>query len=112
MRRAFSCAVAVGIAVLGLVGSAGASLATFGSSHIVPLNCPFGDQRSTYDASVQPGIIVPDTSGFPYFPTDYTAFGFNKQTQEPMVIGNFNVIATPDHLVSAWMNSTNCFRKF
>ena len=28
---------------------------------------------------------------------------------EPQVIGNFNEIDTTDHLVAAWMNSTNCF---
>ncbi len=79
------------------------------SRHTVSLNCsPLGDQRSAYDASVQPGVIVPDTTGWPYVPVTYTAFGFNEQAQEPMVIGNINEIVTTDHLVSAWMNSTDC----
>jgi hypothetical protein len=51
---------------------------------------------------------VPDTSGFPYSPTTYTAYGFNTQTQEAQIIGNFNEIGTTDHLVSAWENSTDC----
>jgi hypothetical protein len=81
------------------------------SAHTVPLDCSTsgGDQRTTYDASVQPGVIVPDTAGWPYSPVTYTAYGFNQQAGEPEIIGNFNEIDTTDHLVAAWLNSTNCY---
>ncbi len=78
----------------------------------VPINCAgqgLPDNRSPYDASVQPGIIVPDFIGWPFFPVTYTAYGFNKQEEEPQIIGNFGTVATTDHLVAAWENSTDCF---
>jgi hypothetical protein len=78
------------------------------SPRTVPLVCPYGDDRSTYDASVQPGIVVPDFSGWPFVPVTYTAYGFNTQTQEPQIIGNINEVDTTDHLVAAWENSTDC----
>ncbi len=97
-------------AIFGLVpiGSASASPVT---AHTVPLDCSSdgGDQRSTHDASVQPGIIVPDSAGWPFSPVTYTAYGFNTQANEPMIIGNLNTVATSDHLVAAYMNSTSCF---
>jgi hypothetical protein len=58
---------------------------------------------------VQPGVIVADTSGWPFFPVTYTAFGFDKQSQEPFIIGNIDTVGTTDHLVAAWLNSTDCF---
>lgn len=78
--------------------------------HIVPLACPFGDFRSRYDATVQPGVIVPDTSGWPYFPITYTAFIANNTDPlfGPLVPRNINEIGTTDHLVSVWANSTDC----
>jgi hypothetical protein len=107
--RAFSAIGALaGFAVLGLLAPVGGAAAT-ASPHTVPLNCAYGDTRTTYDASVQPGVIVPDTTGFPYSPVTYTAYGLNQQTQKPMIIGNINEVGTTDHLVSSWMNSTNCF---
>ena len=57
---------------------------------------------------VQPGIIVPDAAGFPYLPVTYTAYGFNKQQNAPEIIGNISTVATTDHLVAAWTNSTDC----
>jgi hypothetical protein len=99
--------LAAAFALAAPVGGVGAS----STSHTVPLNCSSddGDQRSTYDASVQPGIIIPDTSGFPYSPTTYSAWGFNAQSNEPEIVGNINTVDTTDHLVAAWLNSTNCF---
>jgi len=98
-------------AVLGLVAPIGVAGASSASPHIVPLDCSGdgGDQRTTYDASVQPGIIVPDFTGWPYLPVTYTAVGFNEQADEPQIIGNDNEVGTTDHLVAAWMDSTNCF---
>jgi hypothetical protein len=58
---------------------------------------------------VQPGVIVPDYSGFPFSPTTYTAYGFNRQEGRAEPIGNFNEFDTTNHLVAAWMNSTSCF---
>ena len=61
--------LAVGLAAaLGLVAPVGSAGASPPSSHTVPIDCSSdgGDQRTTYDASVQPGIIVPDNSGWPY----------------------------------------------
>ncbi len=81
-------------------------------AHTVPINCAaqgVPDSRSTYDASVQPGIIVPDFSGFPYFPPTYTAYGWDAQTQTTQVIGPLNTVGTTDHLVAAWESSTDCF---
>ena len=110
MRRALFVAAPLLLLFIGSAVPLGSAYAGAGSAHIVPLDCsPFGDQRSAYDASVQPGVIVPDTSGFPFAPVTYTAFGLNRQTGAPMIIGNFSTIATTDHLVAAWMNSTNCF---
>jgi hypothetical protein len=101
----------VGFAPFGFMASAGGSVPSGASPHTVPLDCSGvgSDQRSTYDASVEPGVIVPDFSGFPIFPPTYTAYGFNKQTQETQVIGNVNEIGTTDHLVAAWESSTDCF---
>ena len=104
-------ALAVGLAgTVGLLVPAGGHPAAGASPHTVPLDCSaFGsDMRSTYDASVQPGIIVPDAAGFPYLPVTYTAYGFNKQQNAPEIIGNISTVATTDHLVAAWTNSTDC----
>jgi hypothetical protein len=109
MRRAMFVATSSALIVLGLAVPLSSAYAGASSvQHTVPLNCPFGDHRSAYDASVQPGVIVPDTTGFPFVPVNYTAFGLNRQTGAPIIIGNLNTIFTTDHLVTAWMNSTDC----
>ncbi len=82
------------------------------TGHLVPIDCAtqgVPDSRSAYDASVQPGVIVPNFLGWPYAPVTYTAFGWNDQTQSQMIIGGLNTVATTDHIVAAWMNSTDCF---
>jgi len=65
------------------------SLASAASPKTVPLDCSAdgGDYRTTCDASVQPGVIVPDTSGWPYSPATYTAYVFNAQEGKPQIIG-------------------------
>ena len=109
-RTLLAAVTTTGLAVIGLLGTVVVGPAAASESpHTVPLNCSSsGDARTTYDASVQPGIIVPDFAGFPFSPTTYTAYGFNAQTQTPQVIGPFSEIATTDHLVAAWWNSTDC----
>ncbi len=52
-------------------------------------------------------MIVADTSGWPYSPVTYTAYSLEGGNLQP--IGPFSAIATTDHLVAAWQNSTNCF---
>lgn len=109
--RGLKSMLAASLLLAGLVASwasqAGADVQGVIRSHLVPLNCPFGDQRTTADASVQPGVIVADTSGWPFVPVTYTAFSLLDGTLQP--IGNFSTIATTDHLVAAWQNSTNCY---
>ena len=86
--------------------------ATSVSPRTVPINCAaqgIPDNRTVYDASVQPDVIVPDFSGFPFSPTTYTATYFDAQTQSANPVANFHEIDTTDHLVSAWGNSTDCF---
>jgi hypothetical protein len=105
--------VVVGLAAaLGLVAPVGGAGASSASGHTVPLNCStFGDQRSPYDASVQPGVIVPDASGWPYSPVTYQAYIANNDAPEfpPLIVrGNSNEFDTTDHLVSVWANSTDC----
>lgn len=80
------------------------------SPHTVPLNCTSwgGDSRTTADASVQPGIIVADPSGWPYSPVTYTPYTVEPGGQlQP--IGPFNTLFTTDHLVAVWQDSTDCF---
>ena len=57
---------------------------------------------------MQPGVIVPDYSGFPYFPVTYTANSLDSAGNLEL-IGATSTIGTQDHLVAAWQNSTNCF---
>ena len=104
--------VAAGLAaVLGLLAPVTSAGSSPPRSHAVPLDCSSdgGDSRTMYDASVQPGVIVPDFSGWPFSPVTYTAYGFNRQEGKTEIIGNFSEIDTADHLVAAWMNSTSCF---
>jgi hypothetical protein len=110
MRPLSGLMILMGLATFVLFPANG-SVASAASPRTVPLDCSGagGDFRTTYDASVQPGVIVPDTSGFPFSPVTYTAYGFNQQEQKAQIIGNLNTIGTTDHLVAAWMNSTSCF---
>jgi len=103
--------VAVGlVSLVMMIGSntRSASAATSSLGHTVPLSCQFGDQRTVADASVTPGVIVPDFSGFPFLPVTYTAFSIDGSGNLE-VIGASSTIVTEDHLVAAWQNSTNCF---
>jgi hypothetical protein len=87
------------------------STAAAATPHRVPINCAaqgVPDARTTYDASVQPGVIVPDST-FP--PTTYQAYIANNTSNgfPPLVVrGNFSLFVTTDHLVSVWANSTDC----
>ena len=76
---------------------------------VVPLACPQdgGDSRTTSDVSVEPAVIVPDSSGYPLFPVTYSAFSILGGSLD--VVGGMSTIDTTDHLVAAWQNSTNCF---
>ncbi len=80
------------------------------SDHAVPVDCTAdgADQRTTVDSSVQPGVIVADSTLVPYGPITYTPYTIDD-TGHPQVIGPFSTIDTADHLVSVWENSTDCF---
>ena len=108
--RTIIIGVVVGITALpvslaGTIGAGGAE------AHVVPISCAaqgLTDQRSAYDASVQPGVIVPDSSGLPYSPTTDTAYGWDAQTNSAQIIGPTSEVATTDHLVATWTTSTAC----
>ena len=111
-RMSWVTLMASALAGFGLAVVNGGFAAAAATPHRVPLNCAsqgLPDQRTAYDASVQPGVIVPDTAGQPYSPVTYTAYGFNRQDNKAEIIGNFNEVGSTDHLVAAWMNSTDCF---
>jgi hypothetical protein len=105
----FSLALAVGIGTAGVVITSHAAEAAL-QSHAVPLDCSQdgGDSRTVADASVQPGVIVADSSGAPFSPTTYAAYSIDD-TGHLQVIGALSTIGTTDHLVAAWQNSTDCF---
>jgi len=115
MVKAKIWAVGAALVLLSGIGAVGASAAapTQASAatqpRTVPIDCSQdgGDSRTTADASVQPGVIVADTSGWPYLPVTYTAFSIESGSLQP--IGALNTIVTTDLLVAAWQNSTNCF---
>ena len=71
LKRALPLAVGLA-AVFGLVASGGGGVgASSATAHTVTLNCSSsygGDQRTAYDASVQPGVIVPDALAGPTRP--------------------------------------------
>jgi hypothetical protein len=118
VKRSMVMASIASLAVFGAIvpvsGVAQAASSSHAAPHdaarTVPLDCTAdgGDQRTTADASVQPGIIVADTSGFPYSPVTYTPFTVEPDGQL-QVIGPFNTIGTTDHLVAVWQDSTDCF---
>jgi hypothetical protein len=76
-------------------------------SNAVVLDCSQsgGDQRTAEEASVKPGVIIATTYSFS--PTTYTPFTIDD-TGHSQVIGPFATIATTDHLVAVWENSTDC----
>ena len=83
------------------------------SAHTVPIDCAsqgVPDSRSAYDASVQPGVIVPDFTGYPYLAADL--HGIRLERSDPTrhrSSATIDEVETTDHLVSAWESSTNCF---
>ncbi len=108
-----SLAKIVGAASIGLaslfVTTATSAPAFASTAKTVPLNCTgLGDARTVADASVQPGVIVPDYGEFPYGPVRYTPYTIDD-SGHPQIIGPFSTIETPDHLVAAWEDSTDCF---
>ncbi len=103
----------LGVGLIGLasmfVTTVAPTSAFAATAKTVPLNCSeFGDARTTADASVQPGVIVPDYTGFPYLPPTYAAYSLDSAGNLEL-IGNDSTIGTQDHLVAAWLNSTDCF---
>jgi hypothetical protein len=102
----------ISIAILGLIPVAGlAGTVSYGGTaaavqaHSVPLTCQYGDMRTAADASVQPGVIVADST-FP--PTTYTPYSIDSAGNLE-IIGSSSTVFTTDHLVAAWQNSTNCY---
>lgn len=73
-------------------------------SRTVSLNCPSGDQRTTADASVQPGVIVASLALSPTRYTPNTIDGSGRLVP----IGSVDTLFTTDHLVAVWQNSTDC----
>jgi hypothetical protein len=111
-RLSIGLVVAVAAGLLPLLGAGISEAGATVVAHIVPIDCAaqgLTDSRSTYDASVQPGIIVANTVGYPVLPINYTAEGWDAQIQETRPIGNGNEDFTTDHLVAAWESSTDCF---
>src|SRR5664280_2627847 len=109
-KAVVSLAVVAIVAIAGLTVPATAGAAAVqhtSSAHFVSLTCPYGDHRSYTDASVQPGVIVPDTSGWPWSPVTYTPYTVEPGGQlQP--IGPGGTIFTTDPLVAVWQNSTDC----
>ncbi len=103
-----ACTSLLVVAGSGTPNASAAMVSTGPSGHLVALNCPYGDSRSVADASVTPGIIVPDFTGFPYLPPTYAAFSLDDSGNLEL-IGADSTIGTEDHLVAAWQNSTDCF---
>jgi len=116
MVKAKIWAVGAALVLFSGIGAVGASAAapTQASAatqpRTVPIDCSQdgGDARTQADASVQPGVIVADTSGWPYSPVTYTAFSIDS-TGHLQIIGADSTIATTDHLVATWQDSTDCF---
>jgi hypothetical protein len=103
------CVAMMGVASLIVTTVAMSSVSGATTSETVPLNCSiFGDSRTQADASVQPGVIVPDYGEFPWGSVLYTPYTIDD-SGHPQIIGPFSTIETPDHLVAAWENSTDCF---
>jgi hypothetical protein len=93
--------------------SAGSAAPAPTSSHVVSQDCSGLDPTifpplTTAQASVQPGVIVPDTSAVPYGPVTYTPYTIDE-TGHPQIIGPLSTIDTPDHLVAAWESSEDCY---
>lgn len=71
MRKTFSIGVAVLTTFLGMVVMTGSTAgAVVARPSVVPQDCsgvqPYFPPLTTEQASVQPGVIVPDYSGFPF----------------------------------------------
>jgi len=114
IRQGLAAAAVSALAITGLVLAAPETAHALTASHESPrtvaLNCAAdgGDERTRADASVEPGVIVPDTSGWPYSPVTYTPYTVDPGGQLE-IIGPLSTVDTADHLVSAWENSTDCF---
>jgi len=116
-RRRYGAGVS--LLLLALVGTidaaaeipASASLQRSQTLQRVPLTCrttilgSTDDQRTATDASVHPGVIV--ATHYTFLPTSYTAYTIDT-TGHLTVIGPLTTIVTTDHLVAAWVDSTNC----
>ncbi|MGH9087121.1 MAG: hypothetical protein ACRDYZ_03275 [Acidimicrobiales bacterium] len=108
--RALSLLGAIGFAailpsVLSSNSAAGASPLPSVSPQTVPLSCPYGDSRTATDESVKPGVVV--ATPHTYGPTTYTAYTIDTGGHLT-IIGPITTIATTDHLVAAWQDSTDC----
>jgi hypothetical protein len=111
MRVAVGAGAIVFLSSLGFAGASATSVDAAQAAsvvHKVPLNCPYGDSRTSADASVQPGVIVADTSLWPYDPILYTPYTIDDGGHLS-IIGNVSTIDSPDHLVAVWLNSTDCY---
>jgi|SRR5579872_6717765 len=109
MRR--TVALAALAVILGLGALTTPALAAPGAHSSAPravaIDCSAvgGDQRTLSDASVQPGVVVGDT--FSDGTTLYTPYTIDE-TGHTQIVGPLQTVATTDHLVATWTNSTDC----
>jgi hypothetical protein len=96
----------LGVGMFWVPTIASSSSASAARRHSVTLDCsPIGDQRTAADSSVQPGVIVDAFYSFSDFSfTPYTI----DSTGHLQIVGASQTYGTTDHLVAAWVNSTNC----
>ena len=113
MRKTFGIGTAVLATFLGMVAMTGSTAgAVVARPSVVPQDCsgvqPYFPPLTTEQASVQPGVIVPDYSGLPYSPVTYTPYSIDS-TGHPYIMGPVDTIDTTDHLVAAWQSSEDCY---
>ena len=107
LRKKLSMAAAGTLVLIGSVAVQGAKIA----HAYVPLDCSSsgGDQRTPTQASIQEGVVaISDYAYLQYEKPTYQAYTIDSSGHlQP--VGSSNQYDTTDHLVSTWLNSTDCF---
>ena len=110
MRKALSIlapGAVLGLGIFWVPALAASTGASATQARTVSLDCSSwgGDARTAADASVQPGVIVDEFFSFSDFAfTPYTI----DSTGHLEIVGSLQTVATTDHLVAAWVDSTDC----